>query len=95
MKSKIISQYKTPAKYRDIFLQTYNALALVRTHSERSTNCAMLTKKPKLLFTKWSIEVEIWQNLETKHNTDDDFSPPYTNKFVGAENNKWGIRKGL
>ena len=32
--------------------------------------------------------VEIWQNRLKKRNTDYDFPPPFTNKFVRAENNK-------
>ena len=31
--------------------------------------------------------VEIWQNWLKKRNIDYDFPPPFTNKFVGTENN--------
>ena len=35
----------------------------------RTTNCAMMTRTPKLVFTEWNNKVEIWQNWEekTKH----------------------------
>ena len=32
----------------------------------RTTNCAMVTRISKLVFTKWSNEVQIWQNLKKK-----------------------------
>ena len=46
----------------------------------RTTKCAMVTRISKLVFTKWgnkwNNEVEIWQNLGKKRNTDYDFYPP-------------------
>ena len=46
-----------------------------RLPGRRTTNCAMVTRISKLIFTKRSNKVEIWQNLEKKRNTDYDFPP--------------------
>ena len=35
----------------------------------RTANCAMVTRISKLVFTKWSNEVENWHNLENKTGT--------------------------
>ena len=36
-----------------------------RPPGRRTTNCAMVTNISTLVFTKWSIKVDIWQSLET------------------------------
>ena len=81
----------TPAKHRIFSAKNVTHQNGFETRTSclpdrRTTNCAMVTRISKLLFTKWSNKVEIWQNSETpikcgrkikqKRNTDYDFSPP-------------------
>ena len=85
-----------PAKHRDNFRLLENSgEGEIRTHyllPDAADGCATNWAKVTKLVTNWSGS-RSWRfgRIGKKRNIDDDFHPPFTNKFVGAENNNAGV----